>query len=199
MSVNLGKEGGCFWVIGTFYHFNDTYRTMIAEGVAKPRIYPCTATGEESGDPVLFPAEYLAEKRRAMGIYIFACQMLCNPVADSKQGFREEWLRYHDGISDAGGMNKYLLIDPANEKKKHSDYTAMWVIGLGQDRNYYVLDMVRDRFNLSERWEMMLALHRKWKPNTVGYEKYGKDADIQHFEDKMAQVNYRFWIQPLGS
>lgn len=198
MSVNLGREGGRAWVIGTFYHFNDTYRTMISEGVAKPRIYSCTVEGEWPGTPVLQSNEYIENKRRAMGPYIFGAQMLCDPTADNKQGFKEEWLKFHEGISDSGGMNKYLVVDPANEKKKHSDFTAMWVVGLNADRNYYVLDMVRDRLNLSERWEIMLSLHRRWKPNLVGYEKYGKDADIQHFEDKMKQVNYRFHIQALG-
>ena len=32
----------------------------------------------------------------------------------------------------------------------------------------------------------------------VGYEKYGKDADIQHISFQMEQENYRFSIEALG-
>jgi hypothetical protein len=43
-----------------------------------------------------------AEKRRDMGPYIFACQMLQNPKADETQGFQEEWIKYHDGMKRRG-------------------------------------------------------------------------------------------------
>ena len=197
MSMNLGTEDGRMWIIGTFYHFNDTYRTIIQDGVATERLYAATDDGTEDGEPVLQSRDYLAMKRRAMGPYIYACQMLCNPVADAKQNFDPKWLKHHHG-ANGDGMNVYIIVDPANEKKKHSDYTAIWVIGCAADRNYYVLDMVRDRLNLKERADFLFSLHRKWKPKNVGYEKYGKDSDIQHFEDRMGRDNYRFTITALG-
>lgn len=198
LSQNLGVEGiGRVWHIGTRYHFNDTYRTILEDRICKPRLYPATDDGTPSGRPVLISPESLAEKRVLLGSYIFACQQLLNPVADEAQGFRREWLRYHDGHSGEG-LNRYILVDPANEKKKWSDYSAFFVVGLGADRNYYVLDMLRDRLNLTERAEALFALHRRWAPRAVGYEKYGKDSDIQHFEDRMRRDNYRFHITALG-
>ena len=96
-------------------------------------------------------------------------------------------------------MNRYIVVDPAHEKKKESDYTCMEVIGLGADLNYYTIDMVRDRMNLTERANMLIKLHRKYRPITgVGYEKYGKDADIEHINFIQEQQNYRFTITPLG-
>lgn len=196
MSLFLGKEGGRQWHFGTRYHFGDAYGRILDTGMVKPRIYPATDDGTPSGKPVLFSQKYLDEKRMA-GSYIFSCQMLQNPIADDAQGFRREWLKYWNG-SDGGGMTRYILVDPANEKKKNSDYTAAFVVGLGEDRNYYVLDMVRDRMNLTERANMLFRLHKQWKPHGVGYEKYGKDSDIQHYEDRMERENYRFSITPLG-
>lgn len=195
-SQNLGKEGGRKWHLGTRYHFNDPYRTMLEEHILKPRIYAGTDTGKPDGKPVLVSEEYLAEKRVELGPYIFSCQWLMNPVADEAQGFDREWIKYHDSNGD--GMNKYILVDPASEKKKTSDYTAIFVVGLNDDNNYYVLDIVRDRLNLTERADALFRLHREWKPISVGYEKYGKDSDIQHIEDRMKRENYRFWIVPLG-
>lgn len=199
-SSNLGAMGGRKWHVGTRYHFNDPYRFMLDEEILKPRIHCATDDGTPGGNPVLLTPEELSEKRRTQGPYIFACQQLLNPVADEAQGFKREWIRFHEGIDpkEAGGMNVYLLVDPANEKKKHSDYTAIFVVGLGADRNYYVLDMIRDRMNLTERANAIFTLHRMWKPLAVGYEKYGKDSDIQHFEDRMRRENYRFFITPVG-
>lgn len=96
------------------------------------------------------------------------------------------------------GLNVYLVCDPATSKRKGSDFTAFWVIGLGADRNYYVLDMHRDRLSLSERWSWLVSLHRQWRPIRVGYERYGLQSDIEHFRAQMERENYRFDVQELG-
>lgn len=196
MSYNLGVAGGFRRFIGTRYRFNDTYRTVLDDGTAKPRIHAATADGTIDGIPVLMPAEVLAEKRRDMGPYIYASQMLQNPTADSVQGFKMDWLRYWQ--TEPRGTNKAIVVDPANEKKKDSDYTTMWVIGLGADQNYYIHDLYRDRLSLTERSDLLFKLHRQWKPLWVGYEKYGMQADGEHIRFRMEQENYRFTITDLG-
>ena len=95
-------------------------------------------------------------------------------------------------------MNWYLLGDPASEKKKSNDYTSMWAVGLGRDRNYYCIPEVRDRLNLKERGDRLFALHRKYKPKQVRYEKYGLMADIEHMQARMENENYRFQITEVG-
>lgn len=197
LSYSLGANGGERRFIGTRYHFNDTYKTVIDRGTAVPRTYPATEDGTVEGKPVLLSSEDLTKKRRDMGPYIFGCQMLQNPKADETQGFKREWLKYADP-GEGQGMNKYIIVDPASEKKKTSDYTVMWVIGLGQDENYYHLEVIRDRLSLTQRAETLIRLHRKWKPNGVGYEKYGMQADIEHIKAEQNRLNYRFDITELG-
>lgn len=197
LSYNLGADGGRRRFIGTRYAFGDTYKTVIDRGTAKPRIYPATDDGTIDGAPVLLSRETLMEKRRDMGPYTFSAQMLQNPIADTSQGFRRDWLRYYDGEADKG-TNRILIVDPANSKKKHSDYTAMWVVGLGADNNVYVLDIVRDRLNLTERAALVFELHRKWKPYQVRYERIGMQADVEHLRSKMRDDNYRFELVEVG-
>lgn len=198
LSRNLSSEGGSTRYIGTRYHFNDTYRTIMDRGV-KPRVYAATADGQIEGEPMLLSRERLEEKRREMGPYTFACQMMQNPKADETQGFKEEWLRFYEN-APRDGMNVCILVDAASEKKKSSDYTSMWVLGLNADSNLYVLDMLRDRLNLKQRAEALFALHRKWKPDNdgVGYEKYGMMADVEFMYAEMERMNYRFRIKELG-
>ncbi len=202
LSLNLGSRGGHRRIIGTRYHFNDPYREIMKRDAAIPRIYPATMDGMVDGEPVLLTKEELEQKRKDQGPYIFGCQMLQDPIADQVQGFKREWLKHYASTQTGKGMNIYILVDPANEKKKRSDYTSMTVYGAAPDQNLYVLDMVRDRLSLTERTTKLFELHRKWKQPKgliqVGYEKYGKDADIEHIRDKMEQENYRFPIQEVG-
>ncbi len=196
LSYNLGAHGGTKQFIGTRYHFNDTYKTVMARKTAIPRIYPATHDGTTSGKPVFLSPESLAEKRRDMGPYVFGCQMLQDPRADEVQGFQKIWLKFWSPTTT--GLNLYLLVDPASSKKKASDYTVMMIIGLGPDKNYYVVDFVRDRLNLSERSKQLFDFHSSYSPLRTGYEKYGKDSDIEHLQEKMADNNYRFDIIELG-
>lgn len=200
LSFNLGSQGS-EWrrMIGTRYHFNDTYKTMLDRGTFKPRIYTATADGSVDGEPVLLSKEALATKRRDMGPYTFSAQMLLNPVADNSQGFKRDWLKFYEGTPESvSGTNNYMLVDAANGKRPSNDYTAIWIVGLGQDGHYYILDIVRDRLNLTERAQTVIKLHRKWKPKQVRYERYGLMADIQHIKHLQAEQTYRFEIVEVG-
>ena len=79
----------------------------------------------------------------------------------------------------------------------------MWVVGLAEDRNYYVIDMLRDRLNLTERTKALIGLRRLYSVGGnpvrgVGYEDYGLQADIEHIKSVQEQLNYRFEVTPLG-
>lgn len=199
VSLNLGAHGGVRRTIGTRYHHNDTYAEMIKRESVDQRIYAATDNGKVDGQGVFLSNEELAKKRKDFGPYVYGCQMLQDPTADKAQGFHVDWLRYYDKSRLLPErLNVYLLCDPAGEKKEISDYTVMTVIGLGEDEKYYLLDGIRDRLNLTERTKALFRLHRKWKPKKTGYEKYGKDSDIEHIEDKMEDENYHFDITPLG-
>lgn len=198
LSRNLSSEqGGLTRYIGTRYHANDTWAEIIRRKAAVPRLHPPTDNGKADGTPVLLTPERLAKKREEMGPYIFACQMLQDPKQDAVMGFKREWLRFW---RPAGweGMNRYVICDPASEKKKTSDYTVFAVLGLAADRNYYLIDMIRDRLNLTERARTLFYLHQKYRPLMTGYEKYGLQSDIEHFNYVMEQNAYRFPIIELG-
>ena len=197
-SLNLGRRGGQVKYLGSKYHAADPYTEIVKRGAAILRKHAVTEDGTATGRPVLLTRDELAKKRREFGPYTFACQLLLDPTAEDTQGFKLAWLRYWP-CRDFHGLNKYLICDPANEKKKNSDYTVMVVWGLGGDGNYYICDFLRDRLNLPERTRALFALHRKWRPLKTGYEQYGKDSDIQHIESVQTTENYRFDITILGT
>jgi len=200
-SYNLASDGAVKRFAGTRWDFNDTYATIIERGTVKLRFHPGREKGEEDGKSVYWSEQVHHEKRRDMGPHTYAAQVLLNPKAHALQGFEREWLRFYQMITPAQAkkMNKYILVDSANEKRQESDYTAMWVIGLGADGNYYCLDMVRDRLNLTERTNRLFALYDRWKPiKQVRWERYGLNADIQHIKTEQEHRNYRFDITEVA-
>jgi len=53
LSYNLGTDGGVRRFIGTRYHYNDTYRTLIERGTVTPRIRLATHDGTLDGELAL--------------------------------------------------------------------------------------------------------------------------------------------------
>lgn len=168
--------------------------------------------GRSEGEP-LWPQRYSLEeleKRRRNNPLTFQALYQQRPVGTGALMFRREWMeasymnsRYHPSKPQYfRGMNLLLLVDPANSKSKSADYTSMWVLGMASDRNFYVLDMIRDRLSLTERANTVFRLHKRWGFNRVmsrvGYEQYGMQADIPHLNDKMARENYRFVVLELA-
>ena len=207
MASNLSMKGGKERRIGTRYHLFDDYSDIMDTGIAIPRIHAATDDGTEYGDPVFLTQEEL-DKKRLDGPYVFASQQLLNPVADKAMGFRMEWVARGDTDYHAA-MNslwRFIIVDPASRKPKgqakskarKNDYTSIFVIGYGLDEKYRVLEMRRDRMNLTQRTNTLIELHRKWKPGLVGYEDYGMQADIEHIQYVQKQILYEFDITPLG-
>ena len=204
LSLNLGSQqpvkhygyGDIMRMIGTRYSMADPYAEILRRGSLKERRRPGTVDGKPDGAPVMWSEEVLKAKRRNMGAFTFGCQILQNPTADSVERFNKDNIKLYRPAKWSG-LNRYLLCDPANEKGKKSDYTVMLVLGLGPDKNYYVLDGLRDRLGLKERAQALIRLHRIWRPLGTGYEKYGKDADIEYIEEVMGREMYHFTITPL--
>jgi phage terminase large subunit-like protein len=218
LSINLGFPGTQRWYTGTFYSHTDTYHDMMSRGI-RLRIHPCYEIDEErteySGDkilklahhmdrPVLYDGDYLEDLIHKMSggseSRTAAMQMFCDPNAGLTTGFKLEWInRYEDSPHKIRkGKNVYILVDPAGAKKKDSSFTVMWVVGYGPDGNFYILDCVRDKFNLSEKADKLIQLHYIWKPIEVRYEKYSMQADIQHIEYVQRRRSYHFPILEVG-
>lgn len=154
--------------------------------------------GRAPGEP-LWPEWYTndmrAQAKRDARTWLALYQQ--EPRPESGGEFKKEWLQRYQ-TKPTKGLNTYILVDPASEKKKTSDYTAVFVVGLADDQNYYVLDFVRDRLSLTQRADLLFRLHREYRPLAVGYERYGMQADVEHMRDRMEREQYRFQIVELG-
>lgn len=189
LSDNLGMPGGRRWHIGTRYSFADTYESILKRGILKPRVYAATEDGTKTGKPVMLTDEEWADKLLTQSDAVLSCQMLQNPIAGQQAMFDVNWLRAYDIRPRT--LMAYVLIDPARSQKKDSANTAMVVWGIDAQSNKWLLDGYNHKMALSERWEKMRDLRRKWlnapgiQTVRVGYEVYGAQADMDYFEERM--------------
>lgn len=205
LSDNLGARGenGLMrdWHVGTRYSFADTYQFILDAKLRKPRVYAATDDGTFSGKPVFLNAQAWADKLK-LPAPIVAAQQLQNPSAGNQAMFKKEWLRFAD--VRPGTLNVYIMCDPASSRKKGSDYTAIVVIGLDAGNNMYLLDGYRHKMGLSERWQRMRDLRKKWMavPGVqmvrVGYERFGLNDAMEYFEERQRLEKVSFEIVELA-
>lgn len=121
-----------------------------------------------------FDRSILARKK---GQYIdqtqFRAQYYNDPNDTASAGIKNEYFQYYDRVhlKREGGswfvqgnrLNLFAAVDFAFSLSKSADYTAIVVVGVDHNQNYYVLDIDRLRTDsIKEYFARILRLHQKW-------------------------------------
>jgi phage terminase large subunit-like protein len=134
-------------------------------------------TNSDTGDAYGFDVDSLAVIRadyEAKGQLVqFFCQYYNDPNAIDTQRISRGHFQYYDRKNlkmERGSvflrdrkLSTFAAMDVAWTDGANSDYTAIVVIGMDQEENVYVLDLVQfktDSFN--EYFNELMSLHRKW-------------------------------------
>jgi hypothetical protein len=205
MADNLGtRHGVTKWIAGTRYHFADAYGVILERGSAKRREYAATRDGTLNGELVLLEPEHWEKIKRDQGQKTVSAQMLLNPLAGGEATFNSLWLRSYDVVPRI--LNIYILVDPSMGTGQRSDRTAIAVIGIDPAGNKYLLDGVCHRMRLTDRlayverykgyWENLPGVQATVK---VGWERYGKDVELEVVEDILLARDAYFKIEELNT
>jgi hypothetical protein len=192
LSQSLGTHdgGGRRWHEGTRYSYADAYGVMMERKSLKPRIYPATHDGTMNGRPVFLTEDAWAKIKNDQRKVVTA-QFLLNPTAGQENTFFVEWLRSY--AMRPAVLNVYIIGDPAGKPSATSDRTAICVIGIDSNLNRYLLDGFCHKMRMSERWDALSSLYRKWRyapgvrMTRVAWERYGLQSDMEYFEEKTFQ------------
>lgn len=204
LSFNLGVgEATRKWFIGTRYSYADSYAWLLdpLNQIAIPRLYPATDDGTLDGTPVFLSQEAWDKIKREQRDTV-AAQFLQNPLSGKEQTFLTKWLKPYWVRPNM--LNVYIMGDPSKGKSKTSDRTAIAVVGIDVNANKYLLDGYCHRMPLSERWDRLKELHKKWvnMPGVqlvkVGWERYGLQTDEEYFDERMLKDGPRFEIIELN-
>jgi len=199
---------GAVIIIQTRWHIDDLAGWLISEKSHEGWHILSMPAIDDDGKalwPSQYPIEALNNIRLNIGERDFMALYQQRPVALLGNEFNSSWIQYYNpqhGIQPEE-CNVWILVDPAGEKKSTSDYTAVAVVGLAPDNNYYILEMFRDRLNPTERVQMVMRTHKKWnalcgRPPEVVYEKYGLMSDTHWIRQEQDRQGYRFSLVEVG-
>jgi len=112
-------------------------------------------------DPIREPYEALERVRRTQGAMHFQAQYQQDPAPASGNVVKRDWLRYHEQAPES--FDRIIVSwDTASTLNETSDYSVGTVWG-SKGLDFYLLDIVRDRFETPTLRREIIALHRRWQ------------------------------------
>lgn len=121
---------------------------------------------------LLFPErlthEFLAQARITMGSYLFANQYQNEVIPEGEKKFKKEWNRRFTDLPDR--LLNFAFIDPALGQEKVHDYTALVVVSVDTEKNWYVRHASHQRISPSQIIQLCFDVHARWNPSVIGIE-----------------------------
>ena len=171
------KRTGAIVIIMQRLHEDDLVGHVMASGDWEVVSIPAIATEETlyrlSDDPgdvyirrpgeVLHPREprdVLEAIRRTQGSLVFSAQYQQAPVPPQGNIVKREWLRYYDRRPETFDV---IMVswDTASTISETADFSVGTVWG-AKGLDFYLLDLVRDRFEVPELRREVMRLAREW-------------------------------------
>lgn len=146
--------------------------------------------------PERLTEEFLQEKKRSLGSYIFSNQYLNEIVPADAQSFKRAWFRYYDKLPDI--KNTYVFIDPALSEAATADYTGIIVVHVDVQGNWYVAYAQRHRITPTDLIHYIFKLNEVFQPNCIGIEAIAfQKALIYFLSEEMRRRNVHLPVTPI--
>lgn len=124
---------------------------------------------------------FLHNVKRSMGSYVYANQYLNEIIPDDEKKFKKEWFRYFDTIPD--GCLTFGFIDPAISRKDGSDWTALVVVAINYEGNFYVLYANRFKYTPTQIVDLAFKARDRFGLQVLGIE------DIAYQKSLLYMIN----------
>jgi len=178
------KRTGAIIVVMQRLHAEDLCGMLLQSGEGWDRlIFPAVAEEEETiptgrnseylrrAGEVLHeerePLQYLERLKKQIGPDIFAAQYQQNPVPPGGKMIKREWLRYYEKAPErTRGVDIIQSWDTAGKENPHNDWSVCTTF-LVTKKDYYLLDVVRGRFDYPQLRDTASRLVEKYKPDFV--------------------------------
>lgn len=112
--------------------------------------------------------EFLDHAKRVMGSYMFANQYLNECIPEEDQVFKQQWVKYYKQLPEK--KNTFAFIDPAISQENSADFTALVIVDVDEDDQWYVRLAKRFKINPTEIMNLVFKVHQNFKPRVIGIE-----------------------------
>jgi predicted phage terminase large subunit-like protein len=167
-------------LVGTRWSWVDLYG-WILDGEEKDQFEVYIRQALNPDGTLLLPdrltAEFLEEQRKTQGEFIYKCQYFNTPVAGDTATFRPEDIQYYTEINKS--VYTFVSIDPASTSKTTSDYTAIVVVSVDCDENWYVREAMNLKMDLSGIIQELYILQKKYNPMCFLMERFQIETGLK--------------------
>lgn len=137
--------------------------------------------------------QFLENAKRTMGSYLFANQYMNEIIPDGEQPFKKEWIRYYQHLPER--KHTFAFIDPAISQTDNADFTALTVIDVDVDQNWYVRCAQRFKINPTQLVSLVFNVNNQFKPMCIGIEDVAYQKALLYMLDE--EMRRRKIIAPV--
>jgi len=195
---------GGYWIDqGSRFSFDEVHGHIIENlpGLYESRKW--CACYDDDGEPSLdfdhdhrlFPEEYtperLDEKLKGMkalgGVALFWSQFLLEPVDETAQIFRSEWVEQMFVPDDMVPQKMSYYVGWDNATKRGKDASPLIVIGVDPDGIHYIVEIVDEPMTLRQQTYEFVRLQMKYGAQASGAEAIGTGATAPEVYDEVCE------------
>lgn len=133
---------------------------------------------------LLFPEklsiEFLQEARKTMGSYMFANQYQNEIIPLEDQQFKDAWKKYYVDLPQTE-LYTFAFVDPAISEEKAADFTAIVVVSVDSQQNWYLRHAARIKANPSSIIDEIFKVHQRFPCMVIGIEEVAYQKALTHF------------------
>jgi len=135
--------------------------------------------------PERYDLDWLQDQRKWLGTHWFEAMYQQNPTPVGGNLIKLNWFRRYTTQPQRDKVEQIVLsIDTAQKDKEVNDYTVIGVWFIFEN-HYYLVDVLRDRYDHPKLLLIIKHLCEHWRPNTVLIEDKGSGISIiQHLEQE---------------
>lgn len=176
--LDLLEPSGKILVVGTRWADYDLYAWLQDEenDGKDPKIKDVIVRKVIENDkpiwPEKFTPEYIKELKRQKGPYEFSAQYMNEVIDDETATFKKSWLHFFEDDDVPHNINFFVGVDFALSESVKADYTAISVVAVDENENWYVVDYIRDRIGPDQIIQTMMDVMVKWNPKVMAVEKH---------------------------
>jgi len=204
--LNLPSVNGDVVIVGTVLHWDSILMRIIKDDAWNSKVISAIDKDGNSAWPDGWPLARLEKKKNEIGSEAFSQEFLNDPIDIESQAFKRTHLRTYR-LADKNFeknhfeiFHHYLTWDPAWSGNKRSHYTAMMVIAVDGDNNWWVRDIYREHATETEAINMFFHLQQKYGCIRQGMETVFRQISLKDaMEDEMRKRNIFFEIEKLKS
>jgi predicted phage terminase large subunit-like protein len=180
-----GTDDLTAWVIQQLNKINEPYEHIVIPGIADLEDDPL---GRSIGDP-LWPEErslkFWEDQKQIMGTYWFASIIQQRPTKKGGNIIKTSWFRrFTERPARTEAEMIVLSVDAAQKAEEIHDYTVIGIWYVVEGTKYYLIDMIRDRFEHPDLLNIVMDLGDLWKPHLILVENKGAGTSLLQHLDK---------------